>query len=48
VTTVKSPAFQPIVVKFVGRGVVWAEGDEHKFQRRMVSPAFSLVFWPFI
>ncbi|KAJ7818615.1 cytochrome P450 [Mycena olivaceomarginata] len=26
----KSPAFQPIVVKFVGRGVVWAEGDEHK------------------
>ncbi|KAJ7859176.1 cytochrome P450, partial [Mycena olivaceomarginata] len=40
-TYIKSPAFQPIVVKFVGRGVVWAEGDEHKFQRRMVSPAFS-------
>ncbi|KAJ7802897.1 cytochrome P450 [Mycena olivaceomarginata] len=24
------------------RGVVWAEGDEHKFQRKMVSPAFSI------
>jgi cytochrome P450 len=39
--SVKSPAFQPIVVKIIGRGVVWAEGGEHKFQRTMVSPAFS-------
>ncbi|KAJ6523702.1 cytochrome P450 [Mycena vulgaris] len=41
-TYVKSPAFQPVVVKVVGRGVVWAEGDEHNFQRKMVSPAFSV------
>ncbi|KAJ7859820.1 cytochrome P450 [Mycena olivaceomarginata] len=40
-TYIKSPAFQPIVIKFVGRGVIWAEGDEHKFQRRMISPVFS-------
>ncbi|KAJ7859787.1 cytochrome P450 [Mycena olivaceomarginata] len=42
-TSIKSPAFQPIVVEFAGRGVGWAEGDEHKFQRRMISPAFSLT-----
>jgi cytochrome P450 len=47
-TSIKSPAFQPIVVEFAGRGVGWAEGDEHKFQRRMISPAFSLVFSSFI
>ncbi|KAF7354244.1 Cytochrome P450 [Mycena venus] len=41
-TYIKSPAFQPVVVKVVGRGVVWAEGEEHKFQRKMVSPAFSI------
>ncbi|KAF7338903.1 Cytochrome P450 [Mycena sanguinolenta] len=41
-TYIKSPAFQPVVVKVVGRGVVWAEGDEHRFQRKMVSPAFSI------
>ncbi|KAJ6522679.1 cytochrome P450 [Mycena vulgaris] len=41
-TYIKSPAFQPIVVKVIGRGVVWAEGSEHKFQRTMVSPAFSI------
>ncbi|KAJ6528536.1 cytochrome P450 [Mycena capillaripes] len=26
-TYIKSPAFQPVVVEVVGRGVVWAEGD---------------------
>ncbi|KAE9389048.1 cytochrome P450 [Gymnopus androsaceus JB14] len=41
-TYIKSPAFQPIVVKALGRGLVWAEGDEHRFQRKMVSPAFSI------
>ncbi|KAJ7926407.1 hypothetical protein B0H13DRAFT_2653843 [Mycena leptocephala] len=40
-TYIKSPAFQPIVVKVIGRGVVWAEDGDHKFQRTMVSPAFS-------
>lgn len=37
----KSQAFQPIVVKVVGRGVAWAEGEEHKFQRRLLVPAFT-------
>ncbi|KAE9401075.1 cytochrome P450 [Gymnopus androsaceus JB14] len=41
-TYIKSPAFQPLVVKVGGRGLVWAEGDEHRFQRKMVSPAFSI------
>ncbi|KAJ7343734.1 cytochrome P450 [Mycena albidolilacea] len=39
--TSTSPASQPIVVEFVGHAVGWAEGDEHKFQCRMISPAFS-------
>ncbi|KAE9383393.1 cytochrome P450 [Gymnopus androsaceus JB14] len=41
-TYIKSPAFQPLVVKVGGRGLIWAEGDEHRFQRKMVSPAFSI------
>ncbi|KAE9388648.1 cytochrome P450 [Gymnopus androsaceus JB14] len=41
-TYIKSPAFQPVVVKVVGRGLAWAEGNEHRFQRKLVSPAFSI------
>ncbi|PBK80547.1 cytochrome P450 [Armillaria gallica] len=41
-TYLKSPAFEPVVVKIVGRGIVWAEGEEHKFQRRLLVPAFTL------
>ncbi|KAE9401072.1 cytochrome P450 [Gymnopus androsaceus JB14] len=41
-TYIKSPAFQPLLIKLGGRGLVWAEGDEHRFQRKMVSPAFSI------
>ncbi|KAJ7355231.1 hypothetical protein DFH08DRAFT_803278 [Mycena albidolilacea] len=40
-TYVKSPALRPLITKFVGNGVAWAEGDDHRFQRRMISPAFS-------
>lgn len=39
----KSPAFEPVVVKIIGRGIVWAEGEEHKFQRRLLVPAFTQV-----
>ncbi|KAK0482383.1 cytochrome P450 [Armillaria novae-zelandiae] len=42
-TYLKSQAFEPIVVKYVGRGVAWAEGEEHKFQRRLLVPAFTQV-----
>ncbi|KAF5367489.1 hypothetical protein D9758_003729 [Tetrapyrgos nigripes] len=39
---VKAPAFLPIVDKLLGRGIVWAEGEEHKHQRRLLAPAFTL------
>ncbi|KAI0732667.1 cytochrome P450 [Fomitopsis betulina] len=38
---VKSPAFRPPVANVLGKGVVWAEGDDHKKQRRVLAPAFS-------
>ncbi|PCH35326.1 hypothetical protein WOLCODRAFT_79403 [Wolfiporia cocos MD-104 SS10] len=38
---VKSPAFRPPVANVLGEGVVWAEGDDHKKQRRLLAPAFS-------
>jgi cytochrome P450 len=40
---VKSPAFRPPISNLLGRGVVWAEGDEHRIQRKIISPAFSYV-----
>ncbi|THH19339.1 hypothetical protein EW146_g1797 [Bondarzewia mesenterica] len=38
---VKAPMFRPIVVKLLGKGLVWAEGEEHRHQRRLLAPAFS-------
>ncbi|TFY67129.1 hypothetical protein EVJ58_g1823 [Rhodofomes roseus] len=38
---VKSPAFRPPVSNVLGKGVVWAEGEDHKKQRRVLAPAFS-------
>ncbi|OCH83585.1 cytochrome P450, partial [Obba rivulosa] len=38
---VKSPAFRPPVANVLGKGLVWAEGDDHKKQRRILAPAFS-------
>ncbi|KAK7047846.1 hypothetical protein VNI00_006174 [Paramarasmius palmivorus] len=40
-TYVKSPVFRPLVQKLLGRGIVWAEGDDHKQQRKLLAPAFS-------
>ncbi|KAH8830250.1 cytochrome P450 [Flagelloscypha sp. PMI_526] len=40
-TYIKPPAFSDMFVRFVGKGIIWAEGDNHRWQRRMVSPAFS-------
>ncbi|OJT08114.1 hypothetical protein TRAPUB_969 [Trametes pubescens] len=39
---VKSPAFRPPVANVLGKGLVWAEGEDHKTQRRIIAPAFSL------
>ena len=41
--TEKAPGFLPITIKLLGRGVVWAHGDEHKRQRRLIGPAFTYV-----
>lgn len=38
----KAPGFLPITVKLLGRGVVWAHGDEHKHQRKLITPAFTV------
>ncbi|KAF8824724.1 hypothetical protein HHX47_DHR7000296 [Lentinula edodes] len=39
---VKSPAYRPIVKRILGKGIVYAEGEEHKHQRRLLAPAFTL------
>ncbi|KAH9919840.1 cytochrome P450 [Fomitopsis serialis] len=36
-----SPAFRPPVANVLGKGVVWAEGDDHKKQRHVLAPAFA-------
>ncbi|KAJ3877633.1 cytochrome P450 [Lentinula edodes] len=38
---VKSPAYRPIVKRILGKGIVYAEGEEHKHQRRLLAPAFT-------
>ncbi|KII84093.1 hypothetical protein PLICRDRAFT_179774 [Plicaturopsis crispa FD-325 SS-3] len=40
-TYIKTPAFRNQVAKILGKGLVWAEGDDHAFQRRILGPAFS-------
>ena len=37
---VKSPVFRPLVDRLLGHGLVWAEGEEHKQQRKLLNPAF--------
>ncbi|KAJ7185812.1 cytochrome P450 [Mycena filopes] len=38
---VKSPAFRPPIENLLGRGLVWAEGDDWHRQRKILSPALS-------
>ncbi|TDL25126.1 cytochrome P450 [Rickenella mellea] len=38
---VKSPAFRPPIANLLGKGLVWAEGEDHAHQRRLLSPAFT-------
>ncbi|ESK84361.1 cytochrome p450 [Moniliophthora roreri MCA 2997] len=38
---VKSPVFRPLVERLLGRGLIWAEHDEHRQQRKVLNPAFS-------
>ncbi|KAJ7269626.1 cytochrome P450 [Mycena rebaudengoi] len=38
---VKSPAFRPPIINLLGKGLVWAEGEDWHRQRRILSPAFS-------
>ncbi|KAG8928219.1 hypothetical protein FRC02_007224 [Tulasnella sp. 418] len=37
----KSPMIRPVAERLVGRGLVWAEGDDHKRQRKLLNPAFT-------
>ncbi|KAJ7668023.1 cytochrome P450 [Mycena rosella] len=38
---VKAPVFRPIVLNILGKGLVWAEGEDWHRQRKILSPAFS-------
>ncbi|KZT22698.1 cytochrome P450 [Neolentinus lepideus HHB14362 ss-1] len=40
-TYVKATYLRLALEKIVGRGLLWAEGGDHKRQRRVVAPAFS-------
>lgn len=35
---------RPIIERLIGRGLPWAEGDDHKRQRYQLAPFFSSVF----
>ena len=38
----RSPVMRPIVIRLVGRSLVWVEGEkEHKRMRSLIAPAFS-------
>ncbi|TDL26294.1 cytochrome P450 [Rickenella mellea] len=41
-TYMKSPSLRTISANVVGKGIVWAEGEDHVFQRRLLTQAFSL------
>ncbi|KAF7319134.1 hypothetical protein HMN09_00249800 [Mycena chlorophos] len=38
---VKSPAFRPPIENIIGRGLVWAEGEDWQRQRKLLAPAFT-------
>lgn len=38
---VKSPVTRPIIERLIGRGLPWAEGEDHKRQRYQLAPFFS-------
>ncbi|TDL23922.1 cytochrome P450 [Rickenella mellea] len=41
-TYMKSPSLRPLIASTVGKGLVWADGEDQVFQRRLLSPAFTL------
>ncbi|KAF9072869.1 cytochrome P450 [Rhodocollybia butyracea] len=40
-TYVKAPAFLRLVERLAGKCLAWAEGEDHKYQRRLLAPAFT-------
>ncbi len=42
---VKAPEFRPNAEKWFGKGIVWAEGEEHQQQRKVLAPAFTYDFF---
>ncbi|TFK35081.1 cytochrome P450 [Crucibulum laeve] len=40
-TFVRTPGFRAVVEVLIGKGILWAEGESHKRQRKGLNPAFS-------
>ncbi|KAG8920224.1 hypothetical protein FRC02_001101 [Tulasnella sp. 418] len=38
---VKSPVIRPLIERLLGRGIVWAEGEEHRRQRSVLASVFT-------
>ncbi|KAF9068349.1 cytochrome P450 [Rhodocollybia butyracea] len=38
---VKAPAFLRLITRHIGKGLVCVEGEDHKYQRRLLAPAFT-------
>ncbi|KAF4590346.1 hypothetical protein EYR38_009645 [Pleurotus pulmonarius] len=37
----REPSFRQIIAHSVGRGIIWADGADHAYQKRLLSPAFT-------
>jgi len=45
---VKPPVFEKLVRPIVGKGLLFAEGEEHKAQRKLIAGMLRLTQWPII